>query len=410
MSGSPDRDLEAWVPRLLAVWRRARRKGGGPDRSLSPPELREVGQAVKRLSHGLTRERQLAGQKYMDDPALLGAYLLFYWPVSYAQARRLFSELPARPRSVLDLGSGPGPVGFAALDAGARDVTCADRSKPALQLATALASEAGEGLATREWAPERPLPDGTFDVISMGHVLNELFGAHQAPALDRRATLVAQAAGKLTKGGSLVVMEPALRDTTRALLGVRDRLVAQGFAVRAPCLFRGPCPALVKETDWCHAERAWNPPPLVEAVARAAGLHKEALKMAYLVLAPKGEAWPDPPGGRLFRVVSEPLEGKGRARYMGCGPEGRVGLALQEKHRGPGNEGFFALQRGDLVRVGETTEKGDGFALGPDSTVEVLARAGQPLPRAAAPAENPRAADGATSLDGSAPDQGGAPP
>ena len=50
--------------------------------------------------------------------------------------------------------------------------------------------------------------------------------------------------------------------------------------------------------------------------------------MSYLVLAQKGEAWPDPPQGRLFRIVSEPLEGKGRHRYIGCGVEGRVALLV----------------------------------------------------------------------------------
>lgn len=378
MPSDPDRDLAAWVPRLLAVWRRARKRGEGPRDALSPLELKDVARGVRTLSLGLTRDRALIGQRYMDDPALLGAYLLFYWPVSYAQARRVLGELPSRPRSVLDLGSGPGPLGFASLDAGAKEVTCADRSRAALQLATQLAVEAGEGLPTREWSPERPLPDGTWDVITMGHVVNELFGPPSDQVLGRRAALLEQIAARLTRSGSLVVIDPALRDTSRALLQVRDLLVGKGYAVRAPCLFRGPCPALLKESDWCHAERDWRPPPLVEAIARAAGLHKEALKMSYLVLAPPGEGWAEPPPGRVFRIVSEPLQGKGRARYMACGPEGRVGLALQEKHRAPSNEAFFSLRRGDVIRVGATEEKGDGFALGEGSLVEVVERAGSP--------------------------------
>jgi ribosomal protein RSM22 (predicted rRNA methylase) len=380
MSGDFDRDLDNWMPRLLSVWRKARRKDGPRD-ALTPQEVKDVARGVKTLSMGLTRDRALAGQKYMDDPVLLGAYLLFYWPVSYAQARRVLGELDRRPRSVLDLGSGPGPVGFAALDAGAKDVTCADRSKAALQLASQLAIEAAEGLPTREWSPERPLPDGTWDVITMGHVVNELFGPPSAPVMQKRAALLEQIAARVTKGGSLVVMEPALRETSRALLQVRDLLVAKGYAVRAPCLYRGNCPALVKETDWCHAERQWRAPRVVEEIARAAGLHKEALKMSYLVLAPPGEAWAEPPAGRVFRIVSEPLQGKGRARYMGCGPEGRVGLALQEKHRAEKNEAFFSLQRGDVIRVGATEEKGDGFAIGEGSEVEVVARAGRSVPQ-----------------------------
>lgn len=377
--GSSQADLQKWVPRLISAWR-SRRKGKprpGPADALLPDELKEVARGVKELSHGLTRERALVGEKYMDQPHLLGAYLLFYWPVSYAQARSAFGELN-RPRSVLDLGSGPGPLAFAALDAGAAEVTAADRSKSALELAKALAMEASEGLATREWTPEKPLPEGEWDTITMGHVVNELFGG-QGDAIARRAKLLESIAARLKPGGTLLVLEPALRDTSRALLQVRDVLVAAGYAVRAPCLFRGPCPALVRESDWCHAERRWSPPKMVEDIARMAGLHKEALKMSYLALAPKGEAWAEPPEGRVFRIVSEPLEGKGRQRYMGCGPEGRIGLAMQERHRSPVNERFFKLERGDVVKIGAVEPKGDGLAIGADSSVEVIAYAGSPV-------------------------------
>ncbi len=380
LMGDPQRDLDTWIARLIAVWRRQKRGAGAMNRAptgeLTRDEVREVAAGVKQLSLGLTRERQLAGARYMDDPRLLGAYLLFYWPVSYAQARATISELPSRPRSVLDLGAGPGPLAFAALDAGASQVTAADRSKRALELAQALATEAGEGLSTRDWSPEKPLPDGRYDLITMGHVVNELFNGQVAP----RVALLEKILERVTTGGSLLVLEPALRDTSRALLQVRDALVAKGYAVRAPCLFRGSCPALLKESDWCHAERQWRMPKLVEELARAAGLHKESLKMSYLALAPKGEAWAEPPPGTLFRIVSEALPGKGRRRYMGCGPEGRVGLAMQEKHENEKNRLFFKAWRGDVLRVTNLEERGDGRALNENSTVEIIAHAGRPLP------------------------------
>ncbi len=391
---TPADDLAAWIPRLLAVWRAARRgpKRGGPrppPDALLPDELREVAAAVTRLSTGLTRERELAGARYLDDERLLGAYLLFYWPVSYLQARGVLSELPRRPQVVLDLGSGPGPLAFAALDAGAAEVTAGDRAKQALAAARELSRLAGEPLQTREWNPThgRPLAELTAagkapDTILMGHVLNELWkGEGQA---EKRAALLDQARGLLAPGGSLVVIEPALRDTSRALLEVRDLLVARGAAVRAPCLFRGACPALVKPSDWCHAERPIDPPPLVAQIGKAAGLRKEAVKMSYLVLAPPGEGWAEPPAagpaGRIFRVVSEPLAGKGRLRYMGCGPEGRMGLALQEKHVTDANRRFEDLLRGDVVALHGAEPKGDGVALGAGSAVTVIAPAGRPVP------------------------------
>jgi ribosomal protein RSM22 (predicted rRNA methylase) len=189
-----------------------------------------------------------------------------------------------------------------------------------------------------------------------------------------------EALAMVKPGGSAVVIEPALRETSRDLLAVRDRIVARGYAVRAPCFYRGNCPALVKESDWCHADHAWRAPALVEDLARAAGLRRESLKMSYLVLAPKGEAWHEAPAGRIFRIVSEPLEGKGRQRYIGCGPEGRLGLALQQKHRTEANAAFFELRRGDIVRVTEPQPRGDGLALTDRSEVSVLARAGEPAP------------------------------
>jgi SAM-dependent methyltransferase len=402
-------DLARWMPRLVSAWRAARRAPGAgrrdprgrggprgrfpprgpqpgrpPPDLLAPDELREIAGAVERLSRGLTRERELAGARYMDEERLLGAYLLFYWPVSYLQARGTISELPRRPRAVLDLGSGPAPVAFAALDAGASEVTAADRSARALATARALAADAGEPLATREWNPARgrPLaelaPGRRFDLVTMGHVVNELF---QGPDADvRRADLLEEAAALLAPGGSLLVLEPALRDTSRALLRVRDLLVARGYAVRAPCLYRGACPALLRETDWCHAERAAEPPAIVAQIAKAAGLRREAVKMSYLVLAPKGEGWAEPPAGRVFRIVSEPLPSKGRLRYMGCGPEGRMGLSLQEKHVADANRRFASLLRGDVVRVTGGEPRGDGLALAEGSTVEVIAPAGRAVP------------------------------
>lgn len=364
------RDLSRWMPTLLDVWREVRAGGHGPVDRLLPGEQREVAAGVRRLSRGLTGARALAGSRYMDDPALLGAYLLFYWPISYAQARHALRALTSRPRSALDLGSGPGPMAFAALDAGAREVTAADRSAPALELACKLAAARGEPLSVRVWrAANQPLPEGSFDLVAGSHLLNELW-IGQPDALARRAGLIERAFERLAPGGRALILEPALRETSRDMLGVRDLLLARGIAPLSPCLYRGACPALVKESDWCHAEVPWEPPRLVADLARAAGLHKESLKMTALLFGREAEAPALPGEANLFRIVSEPLASKGRQRFMGCGPRGRVGLSLQTKHLSASNRRFARLQRGDLVRIEGYEEKGDGLALGPDSRVE----------------------------------------
>jgi SAM-dependent methyltransferase len=367
--------LEPWIPRLLAAWRRVR-GSAAEGSSLTAEERRDIVAGAQRLSRGLTRERELAGERYFEDPQLLGAYLLLYWPVSYGQAASVLRELGGAHGRVLDVGSGPGPLAVAALDAGATSALAIDRSAAALAVACTLADAAGMAMTTARWEPSQPLPEGPFDLVLAGHVLNELFGED----LAARARLVETMLARLTSGGFVVLLEPALRETSRALLALRDRLVAAGATVRAPCMFRGDCPALVRPGDWCHAERVWTPPPLVDELAHAAKLHRETLKMSYLVLQAPGVAWPPLPEGRLFRIVSEALPQKGQHRYVGCGPEGRVPLVLANKHVRDHNRAFTTLARGEVVRIDRLSPRGDGLRLDDESQVERIAAADAPLP------------------------------
>jgi len=388
-SRTVDSALLAWMPRLLAAYRAAvhgrHAPAGAEADRLLPTELAAVARGVRRLSEGLTRGRRLVGARYLEDPELRAAYLLYFWPISYAQARQAFGEVGARPRAVLDLGSGPGPIALAAYDAGAAEVLAADRSAAALDLARRLAESSGRTLTTRSWDPlaggEVPGGDQAFSVIALGHTLNELW-AGLPDRIERRAALCRTLLGRLRKGGSLLLIEPALQVTTRELLAVRDALVATGCVVRAPCLFRGACPALHRPEEWCHAERSWEPPPALAQIIDAAGLHKEALKMSYAILGTGGE-WPAAPGERPFRVVSEQLAGKSRLRVIGCGPEGRIPLALSDSARNEGNEAFLEARRGDVLDLAGAEPAGDGpgLRIGATTNVRIALRAGEPLGR-----------------------------
>ncbi|HUX13008.1 MAG TPA: hypothetical protein VMW87_08250, partial [Spirochaetia bacterium] len=110
-----------WMPRLIRLWQRGR-PGIRSDR-LTRDELRQVSASVRELSAGLTGSRQLAGRRYMNDPRLLGAYLLYFWPVSYAQVRYVLEELGVDIGRVLDAGCGPLSSTCALLDYGASSVT-----------------------------------------------------------------------------------------------------------------------------------------------------------------------------------------------------------------------------------------------------------------------------------------------
>ncbi|OHD72874.1 MAG: hypothetical protein A2177_03155 [Spirochaetes bacterium RBG_13_68_11] len=397
-----------YVPHLLGLWR-ARFSSGVPvdprgsrllpDGRLTGPELYEAAAAVKELSRGFTRERGLAGTPYMDDPGLLGGYLLFYWTVSFAQTwAALLSAglLPGKHlegRRVLDLGAGPGPSSLALLAAGAGRVTAVDRSAPALEIAVELARRSGRRLETRvaDLASGARLPEGPFDLVTAVHTVNELW-SDRDDRLDRRRAFVERLAGLLTPGGRVLLVDPALTATANEAIELRDALVAGGWRVLAPCAREEGCPALPSGT--CHADVAWDPPPAVRRIGHAARIGRESLAFSYFLLEsggsvphhraaapPKGaetpaEERPDGSPPALYRVVSDRFLAKsGRLRVLLCGPEGRFPLSVDGRASFPSAGTFRSLSRHDLVRVGGVEQRATGWGLTPTSVLEVVARA-----------------------------------
>lgn len=352
-SRMPAQPLTAWWPRLLAVWRKAAGLPAGPASRLAPAEERLAVRGMLKLSRGLTRERSLAGEDYFRAPDLLGAYLLYFWPVSYLQALHALRYLPAPPRTLLELGAGAGPLGAAAFDLGARQITFADRSPWILKLADRLARLAGLPHSVAAWDPSAPggrLPAGPFDAISLQHVLNELWPRAQ-DRIARRTSLLTSLRPLLGRDSSLLVLEPALTATSRDLLQVRDHALAAGFGLRGPCLTSAPCPALLPATDSCHLEWDWQPPPPLKRLIDQAKFKKEAVKASVMIFRSAAGAR-HPSGAEDFLIVSEPMRSKNqRWRFVACGPAGRLALALHPRNVSEANRVFPALRRGDRVRV-----------------------------------------------------------
>ena len=392
---------------LLSAWRSSSgtpvRRGG-----LSPDEQYQVSRRVRELSRGFTGNRDLAGERYLGDPGLLGAYLLHFWPVSYSQTllclemfhrarRAMRSAADWRIGSALDVGAGPGPVSLALLDSGAARVTACDRSAAALALAGKLAAARGHTLTTRTWdsTAGSGAPRGPFDLIAIGHTLNELWTGHP-DRIPRRVELVRRLSNELSPGGRILILEPALTSTTREAIQVRDGLVRSGFVVEAPCIWQRDCPALPDGT--CHGEFAWDPPPGMVRLAHAARIGRETLKVAWFVLsrgaggAPAGGGAPASemaltPDDGLYRVVSDPLLSKsGRIRYLVCGPLGRFALSAARDIRAPGVKEFFRRGRGDVIRFNGAQKRETGWGLDEASRLQVVQEAARISSRAT-PAE-----------------------
>ncbi len=305
-------NLSQRVPALL---RRARALLGltpGPADRLAPAELRHAARAVEALHEGLVGGRELARAGTYDQPAHLGAYLLWWWPQTYAKVRAVLAlarsagalrALPGRPR-ILDVAAGPAPAALALLDALGGSALALDASAAALSEARALSEDL---IRTQEADLQRGLPPlaGDFDLAVVANALSELPGAARVPLIE--ALPVADA-------GAVLLIEPALAE-----LGLR-----------------------------ADEELAYAPLVLTRGVA--------------------------PPPRDVWRVVGVPQPEKGKKRLFVCSDEGRVPVGRLDRDAAPGNADFDRLGRGDLVVLGGVAPKGDGLRIGPHSQVRRLDR------------------------------------
>jgi hypothetical protein len=348
-------------------------KRSGPPGRCTQTELRELAQGVRTLTQGLGARRNLAGTPYLDDRHLLGAYLLYFWPVSYAQAawclRQAGFSAARPPRRALDLGCGPGPATAALSDCSAQAILSVDQSGPALAALRSLFHPPTEP-ATLRHNLEHGLPHlapPPFDCIILGHVLNELW-SDQPDAPQRRINLVQDLTKRLHPQGTVIVFEPATHSISRNLLALRDGLAASGSAIDAPCTTPQPCPALPDPSGMCYVSVPWVPPPILRDIARVAGPHREALKMSYLLVRPS----PTTPSADepTYRVVSDPLLNKaGRTRVLICGPRGRFSLSIAPHDTSPAARLVASLHRGQALVIQAPEPRGEGWAVGKETHI-----------------------------------------
>ena len=374
------------------------------------PSTDRTAESVAHLSRLFTKERASLRSDYLDHPSHAAAYLKYFLPVNLSKIQVLLDEMPqgwpdqasGRSIRILDVGSGPGAGALAVFDWFHQhrpdrikdlSVVAVDGSAEALKQARQLwdcysheSSAIGGQLFTYEGNLERPAngpwlksvdQQAPYNLMIAANCLNELF-SRTANSVESRVELVKELLGKLAPTGTLMIVEPALRDTSRALHQVRDRLIKEKLCtVYSPCLHENSCPALVNPFDWCHEERAWEAPPGIQKIDEAVGFIKDALKFSYLLLRKDGrtiiERRPD-----IYRVVSELRELKGEKRAWLCNELGRSEIGRQDRLRSESNASLDDWHRGAIVQIERVVRKereGKVSAVGRierDGTVEII--------------------------------------
>ena len=380
------RGIQRHIPTLVSLWR-----GNGRKERLDKKEISALSSSLLKLQRGLTGERKMAGGRYMSEKDTFGSYLLYYFPVSYLQVQTILDFIHSNGNrnndnkieeiakkdeiGILEIGSGPAPGTTAlcdrilSLNKNAKiSVSLCDTSERAMQTAkkilesdfenvsveTKKADLEKNGLGTFGKKPAK------FDIVLMSHVLNELW-KKDGDKIQKRLSFIKAQAEKLSENGILILNEPAMLESSRNLIKIRDEILGseafRGMNLVAPCPFSGSkkCPALLSEKQTCHAEKMWKPVEPVMSLAKAAGLDRESVKMCFFVFQKSSTQANESlkEGGKSpLTVVSDGMLNKsGRIRFMLCDGGKRFSLSAKKDDKHAKEIGFFGLRRYDKIRI-----------------------------------------------------------
>ena len=176
----------------------------------------------------------------LRDRADVAAYAAYRMPATFEAVRSALEAFADAvpdwtPGSHVDVGGGTGAATWAvgATWPGRRPVTVLDWSEPALAVGQELAAS-NPALEQARWQRARigsALTLEPTDLVTVSYVLNEL------PAPDRAALVDAAASA----AQAVVIVEPGTPDGYGRIIEARDRLIAAGFRVAAPCPHSAAC-------------------------------------------------------------------------------------------------------------------------------------------------------------------------
>ncbi|MFF5130085.1 small ribosomal subunit Rsm22 family protein [Streptomyces syringium] len=305
-----------------------------------PPK--QAAQAVERLIANY-RGRTPTDAPVLRDRSDVVAYAAYRMPATFEAVRSALEAFRDRlpewePASHVDVGGGTGAASWAvaaAWPSGERRTTVLDWAEPALALGAELARGASSAaLRAAHWRRQAiggglTIPDDT-DLVTVSYVLGELTETDRNAVVDEAARAAR----------TVVLIEPGTPDGYLRIRHARDRLIAAGFQIVAPCPHSAECPIEVG-ADWCHFSARVSRSSLHRQV-KGGSLPYEDEKFSY-VAAVRGLDVPAAPA----RVVRKPQIRKGQVLLDLCTPADALTRETVTKRHGP------------LYRAARDTDWGD---------------------------------------------------
>ncbi len=316
-----------------------------------------------------------AGSEFAD------AYFAYNFPLNLMKSYYVGAKLMphcgtalknAKQISILDIGCGEGAGMYglyhALRDAGTsgrQRMTGIDSSKSMIARSKALGLRLSE--INKECAVEHRQMDinadlfrilgadsKRYDLILFSNSLIEIIKTKMLSL-----SFIDEAFACLNDRGSLVMIEPALKDYARRLMGLRNIIACDTkYKIILPCGHSSECPLLALEDrgEWCHFSVPWHPPEYLTRLNQGLNREIDMLKFSYLVLSKPGrqDTVPEPRG---HVVLSRLIREKGKRRLFLCTPSGRVEVYRLDKEKSGSNQAFDNIKSGDAIILKNHVEK-----------------------------------------------------
>jgi ribosomal protein RSM22 (predicted rRNA methylase) len=244
------------------------------------------------------------------------AYALARMPATYAAVTASLNALREvrtdfAPKSLLDVGAGPGTATWAAAEAFASldsfALVDANRALQALALDLAGGSMRLREIQYQHGNARAALADSEpADLVVASYVIAEISDAEQASLAELMWTKTRD---------TLLVVEPGTPAGYARIIALRDRLIAAGAHVIAPCPHDRACP--LHAPDWCHFTQRLSRSRAHKQI-KGVELPYEDEKFSYVALTRA------PAAGHPARVLAQPVVGKVEVVAKLCTPDGLV--------------------------------------------------------------------------------------
>ena len=265
---------------------------------------------LAKASASITEQYRSGKPSRLTTPIERLAYVAARMPATYAAVHAALSQAQLSPRTLLDLGAGPGTVTWAAhaVFNSLESAHLIERNGPLAQLGQRL----GAPIPTTWIVADISTPLPTADLVVLSYALSET----SWPTVLEKAWAAT--------GMMLALVEPGTPKGFNLIREARQWLIGRGAAIAAPCPHGRACP--MTKDDWCHFAARVERTSLHRRM-KGAELGYEDEKFSYVLATRAAVATPE------GRIIRHPRQKAGYVQLELCTS---TGLATQNVPKSAG--------------------------------------------------------------------------